>query len=88
MNKIVTAAVLTILLYGCGQVWNGADLQAWVVQRALEQGCNSETLLLDEWYTQESEKLIWYGQCTNDKTGEEVKLAIPVDSVWSPSKEQ
>jgi len=88
MNKIVAPVTLTILLSACGaDIWNAGDLQKWVHKQAVKSGCDSESVVLDEWYTEREGKKVWLGTCTNGETGESMKLEIGVDEVWTPSED-
>lgn len=61
------------------------DLAVRVRDRAVEQGCQRETIKLNEWYTKEAEGSVWHGTC-RDTQGNAKSLGINVDAVWKPSK--
>ena len=72
---------------GCGgDIWNARDLAEWVRDRAVEEGCRRETILLEEWYRDEASGNVWHGTCENAGTGDDMSFAINVDSVWTPSQ--
>jgi hypothetical protein len=72
---------------GCGgDIWNASDLAEWVRDRAVEEGCRRETILLEEWYRDEASGNVWHGTCENAGTGDDMSFAINVDSVWTPSQ--
>ena len=86
MYKTIAPVLLTVLLTACGsEIWNGADLQKWVHEQAVKSGCDSESIVLGEWYTERDGENIWLGTCSNGTTGELMDLEISVDEVWTPS---
>jgi hypothetical protein len=84
-TRALAVAAAVVLAGGCNEVWNASDLAVWVRDQAAEQGCERETVVLDEWYTEEPEGNVWHGSCRNRETGEEMRFGINVDSVWKPS---
>lgn len=79
-------AMATVLfIAGCSPIWNASDLADWVRDRAVEQGCQRETIELDEWYTQTREGNVWRGTC-RDTQNDTKSFGINVDPVWTPSK--
>jgi hypothetical protein len=87
--KGLAAAALAapVLLAGCtgADIWNAGDLAVWVRDRAVEQGCQGETIKLDEWYTAEAEGNVWHGTC-RDAQGSTKSFGVNVDPVWKPSE--
>ena len=73
-----------LVLSGCASIWNASDLAVWVKDRAVEQGCQRETIVLDDWYGQTAEGNIWRGTC-RDIEGNPQTFGINVDAVWTPS---
>jgi hypothetical protein len=51
-----------------------------VRDRAVEQGCQGETINLDEWYTAEAEGNVWHGTC-RDAQGSTKSFGVNVDPV-------
>lgn len=80
----VLVAAVVIFISGCATIWNASDLAVWVRNRAVEQGCQRGTVVLDEWYTRTAEGNVWRGTC-RDEGGHAKPFGIPVDSVWTPS---
>ena len=68
-------------------IWNAGDLADWVRDQAVEEGCERESIELDEWYTSENGRNNWQGHCQKHQGGEQMKFSINVDSVWTPSSE-
>ena len=82
------SALLTIValfVSGCSDIWNGSDLAVWVQDRAVEQGCQRETIALEEWYTGTAEGNVWRGTC-RDARGNTKSFGIDVDPVWTPAE--
>ena len=75
----------SLFLTACSGVWNAGDLAVWVRDRAVEQGCQRETIELEEWYTAEAGGNVWRGTC-RDSRGTEQTFGITVDRVWTPSE--
>ena len=74
------------LVAGCAaQIWNAGDLAVWVRDRAVEQGCERDSIVLDEWYTATPDGNVWRGNC-RDSRGAETAFGINVDPVWTPSE--
>ena len=74
-----------LVLSGCASIWNASDLVVWVQDQAVDQGCQRETIELDDWYTETAEGNVWRGTC-KDPAGTSMSFGINVDSVWKPSK--
>lgn len=84
--SVLAAVLVAFLAGGCSNdIWNAGDLAEWVRDRAVEQGCERESIELDDWYTTEAGKNNWHGSCTNRDGAERMRFAINVDSVWTPS---
>ena len=81
------ALCLCLALAGCANnsIWNAGDLVVWVEQRAVEQGCERDSVELDEWYTKTPSGNVWRGTCL-DARGKVKAFGIDVDPVWKPSK--
>jgi hypothetical protein len=77
--------LVPLLLCACSSIWNASDLAEWVRDRAVEQGCQRETIHLDEWYTETAEGNVWRGSC-RDAQGNTKTFGIDVDPVWKPSQ--
>ena len=73
-----------LVLSGCTGIWNASDLTVWVKDRAVAQGCQRETIVLDGWYEQTAEGNVWRGTC-RDIGGNPKTFGINVDAVWTPS---
>jgi len=73
------------MLSACSDIWNAGDLAVWVQDRAVEQGCQRETIALEEWYSETTEGNVWRGTC-RDTQGHRKSFAINVDPVWTPSE--
>lgn len=85
MGLILQATAFGLLLSGCTNIWNASDLAAWVQDRAVDQGCQRESIELDDWYTETAEGNVWRGTC-RDSAGTSLPFGINVDSVWKPSQ--
>ena len=83
--RALTLSAAAVLAGGCNDIWNASDLAVRVRDQAVEQDCERETVVLDEWYTEEPEGNVWHGSCRHRETGEELRFGINVDSVWKPS---
>ena len=79
------AMAAPLLLAACTDIWNAGDLAISVRDGAVEQGCQRETIELDDWYTEGSGGNVWHGSC-GDTEGNEKSFGINVDAVWKPSK--
>ena len=66
-------------------IWNAGDLAVWVKDRAVERGCERQSIQLDEWYTETPEGNVWRGTCA-DGQGSAKSFGINVDPVWTPSE--
>lgn len=76
---------LVLIMSGCTSIWNASDLAVWVRDRAVDQGCQRETITLDEWYVQTAEGNVWRGAC-RDARGNSESFGINVDAVWTPAE--
>ncbi len=75
-----------LTLSGCASsIWNAGDLVQWVRNQAVLEGCQRDTIVLEEWYKQTDEGNTWRGTC-KDTEGQHRDFGIHVDSVWKPSK--
>ena len=52
---------LGLLLSGCTSIWNASDLAVWVRDQAVDQGCQRETIELENWYAKTAEGNVWRG---------------------------
>lgn len=78
-------AAVTLIISGCSSgIWNASDLVVWVQDRAAEQGCQRETIELEDWYTETADGNVWRGTC-KDAQGHGKSFGIDVDPVWTPS---
>lgn len=84
---LVLACLAVLACASCtkSSIWNASDLAEWVKDQAASQGCNRESIQLEEWYRSEDGRNIWHGTCRDAETGETKHFAIPVDRVWKPS---
>ena len=80
----LVAIGVVLVLSGCASIWNAGDLAVWVKDRAVAQGCQRETIVLDDWYEQTAEGNVWRGTC-RDIAGNPKPFGINVDAVWTPS---
>lgn len=85
LAMVFAAAPLVLAACTSADIWNAGDLAVWVRERAVEQGCQRETIELDEWYTAESDGNVWRGTC-RDTEGNKKPFGANVDAVWKPSK--
>lgn len=82
----VTGLLSALLTTACmDDIWNAGDLADWVRDRAVEEGCERESIELDDWYTPENGRNNWQGHCLKQGGGEKMEFSINVDSVWTPS---
>ena len=82
----ITMLACILTLSGCASsIWNAGDLARWVKDQAVKEGCQRDTIVLDEWYTQTGEGNVWRGTCKG-ADGQQRDFGINVDSVWKPSK--
>ena len=73
-------------LSGCtSSIWNAGDLVQWVKNQAVLEGCQRDTIVLEEWYIESDEGNVWRGACKDTK-GQQRNFGINVDSVWKPSQ--
>ena len=80
------SATTVLLLAACGGIWNAGDLHQWVEKQAIREGCEPGSIELDDWYSETREGNIWRGVCRDANSAEQIKLAISVDKVWTPSQ--
>jgi hypothetical protein len=73
------------MLSGCSDIWNASDVAVCVQDRAVAQGCQPETIALEDWYSETTEGNVWRGTC-RDTRGHRKSFAINVDPVWTPSE--
>lgn len=76
---------VAVLLSACSSIWNAGDLIDWVRDRAVELGCQRETIQLEDWYAETPQGNVWRGHC-RDAHGNTKSFGINVDPVWTPSK--
>lgn len=86
MSKHIIIFVGLLTLNACTSIWNSGDLRKWVLNEALKSGCQSDSIVLDEWYTEENGKNIWHGHCLNADSKQKMDLSVGVDNVWKPSQ--
>jgi hypothetical protein len=79
--------VAALTLSACADIWNASDLALWVRDQAVAEGCERETIELDDWYTAEGEHNVWHGTC-RDAQGNAKAFGINVDPVWTPSRSE
>lgn len=85
--KLLPAAVSVVMLTACGSsIWNGGDLERWVRDQAVKQGCGRSSIELEDWYREESGGNVWHGTCLRQGSSDRADFAIDVDKVWKPSK--
>ena len=84
LQLMTTTMLVVIFVTGCSSIWNASDLAAWVKERAAEQGCQRDTIELEEWYTTTAEGNVWRGNC-RDAQGNAMSFGINVGKVWKPS---
>ncbi len=84
---LTTAVAAPFFLAACTStsIWNAGDPAVWVRDRAVDQGCQRETIKLDDWYPAEAEANVWQGICQDPK-GNEKAFGVNVDPVWKPPK--
>jgi hypothetical protein len=75
---------VALVMFGCSNIWNAGDLAAWVTDQAVEQGCQRETIELEEWYTETTEGNVWRGTCRDTRDNTKT-FGIHVDRVWKSS---
>lgn len=73
-------------LQGCmPAIWNASDLVDWVTEQAIDSGCESDTIELEDWYRKSDSGNFWHGTCRN-AADESMSFAIDIDPVWTPSE--
>ena len=83
--RVVYVSALAALLSGCGPgIWNAGDLADWVREQAEKQGCERDSIQLEDWYAEEGGSNVWRGRCTGPD-GQPMSFGIDVDPVWKPS---
>ena len=76
---------LAFTLQGCmPSIWNAGDLVEWVREQAVQRGCQTDSIELEDWYRESESGNAWHGTCL-DETGESMAFAVNIDSVWKPS---
>jgi hypothetical protein len=87
MLRYAITFIVIALCSSCARssIWNASDLTEWVKDQAAQQGCERDSIKLEEWYRSEGGKNVWHGTCRDRKTGQIRSFAIPVDSVWKQS---
>jgi hypothetical protein len=77
-----------LALSGCNSyISNAGDLVRWVKDKAVEEGCQQGTIVLDQWYTQTDKGNVWRGTCKGPD-GKKRYFSINVDSVWKASEQK
>jgi hypothetical protein len=66
-------------------IWNAGDLADWVRDRAVDQGCQRDSIELESSYTETAAGNVWCGTC-RDARGKTKSFGVNVDPVWKPSK--
>jgi hypothetical protein len=84
VRSIAVRLALAVVAACTAGIWNAGDLVKWMKDRAVEQGCEPDSIALDEWYTETAEGNLWRGGC-QDAQGNPKSFGINVDSVWEPS---
>ncbi len=82
---LLTAVLVTALPACSNDIWNAGDLANWVRDRAVEQGCERDSIELEDWYREESGKNNWHGSCKKSCSDERMHLGVNVDPVWKTS---
>jgi uncharacterized protein YjbJ (UPF0337 family) len=86
-KRLAATVVAALILPACADIWNASDLALWVRDRAVAEGCQRETVELDDWYTLEAGHNVWHGTC-RDGQGNDKAFGINVDPVWTSSRSQ
>jgi len=82
----LVVAVIAVALPACSNdIWNVSDLADWVRDRAVEDGCERDSIELEDWCREKSGKYYWHGSRNRRDGGERMPFAINVDPVWKPS---
>jgi hypothetical protein len=84
---VMQAALAGVLGACTNGIWNAGDLAEWVRDRAVDEGCERQSIELKEWYDRDARGNTWHGSCVSAKTRERMAFAIDVDPVWKPSSE-
>lgn len=89
-NRLVILCWIPVaLVTACTKdIWNAGDLAEWVHDQAVEQGCERESIELEDWYTTENGRNNWHGRCLKPSGDEQMDFSINVDSVWTPSSSE
>lgn len=86
IRLVILCWIPVILATACTKdIWNASDLAQWVRDQAVEQGCERESIELEDWYTSEKGRNNWHGRCLKQGSDEQMDFSINVDSVWTPS---
>ena len=86
IRLVILCWIPIILTTACTKdIWNASDLAQWVSDQAVEQGCERESIELEDWYTSENGRNNWHGRCLKQGSDEQMDFSINVDSVWTPS---
>jgi len=88
--RLATLRSLVIpLITACtNDIWNAGDLAEWVRDQAVVQGCERDSIELEDWYRSESGSNNWHGQCLKQDGAGQLDFAVNVDSVWTPSSSE
>lgn len=85
MSFLYLPLALALTLQACmPSIWNAGDLAEWVREQAVQQGCQNDSIELEDWYRETEGGNVWHGSCLDD-AGEAMTFQISVDSVWTPS---
>ena len=64
LRRASMVAIVALLVPGCTSIWNAGDLANWVRDQAVEQGCQRETIELEDWSAETAESNVWRGTCS------------------------
>ena len=78
--------LMALVLTGCNQIWNAANLAEWVRVQAGDQGCDPATTELNEWVDATEDGNVWSGTCVNALSSASMSFGINVASVWTSSE--